>query len=134
MTGSDTYAFVYCVLGGGLDTGALVSCIARAGCDTYASVYCLPGGGLDTYAYDYCIDDFIYDFLLIPCETLFFRQTFEMTPPKERHLADREWVGGATPFLKTSHDVINVFYDIDVVVSCSDDFVYDFLKTDQSRM
>jgi hypothetical protein len=22
-----------------------------------------------------------------------------MTPPKERHLADREWAGGATPFL-----------------------------------
>jgi DMSO reductase anchor subunit len=38
-------------------------------------------------------------FLLIPCETLFFRQTFEMMPPKERHLADREWAGGATPFL-----------------------------------
>jgi len=38
-------------------------------------------------------------FLLIPCETSFFRQTFEMTPPKERHPADREWVGGAAPFL-----------------------------------
>ena len=25
-------------------------------------------------------------------------QAFEMTPPKERHQADREWVGGATPF------------------------------------
>ena len=26
-----------------------------------------------------------------------------MTPPKERHLADREWVGGATPlFEKTA--------------------------------
>jgi hypothetical protein len=38
--------------------------------------------------------------LLIPCETLFFRQTFEMTPTKERHLSDREWVGVADPFLK----------------------------------
>lgn len=37
--------------------------------------------------------------LLIPCETLFFRQTSEMKPPKERHPADREGVGGATPFL-----------------------------------
>jgi hypothetical protein len=27
------------------------------------------------------------------------KQTFEMKSPKERHLADREWVGGATPFL-----------------------------------
>jgi len=25
-------------------------------------------------------------------------QAFEMTPPKERHQADREWAGGATPF------------------------------------
>jgi ABC-2 type transport system permease protein len=25
-------------------------------------------------------------------------QAFEMTPPKERHQTDREWVGGATPF------------------------------------
>jgi ABC-2 type transport system permease protein len=25
-------------------------------------------------------------------------QAFEMTPPKELHQADREWVGGATPF------------------------------------
>jgi hypothetical protein len=29
-------------------------------------------------------------FSLIPFETLFFRQTSEMMPPKERHLADRE--------------------------------------------
>jgi hypothetical protein len=40
-------------------------------------------------------------FLLILSETLFFRQTFEMKPPKERHLADRELVGGANPFLIT---------------------------------
>jgi hypothetical protein len=25
------------------------------------------------------------------------KQAFEMTPPKERHQTDREWVGGATP-------------------------------------
>jgi hypothetical protein len=42
---------------------------------------------------------FLFDpFLLIPCETLFFLQTFKMKSPKERHQADREWVGGATPF------------------------------------
>ena len=28
------------------------------------------------------------------------KQAFEMTPPKERHQADPEWVGGATPFWK----------------------------------
>ena len=28
------------------------------------------------------------------------KQAFETTPPKERHLTDREWVGGATPLLK----------------------------------
>jgi hypothetical protein len=39
-------------------------------------------------------------FLLILCETLFFRQTFEMKPPKERHQTDREWVGGATPLFE----------------------------------
>jgi hypothetical protein len=38
-------------------------------------------------------------FLVILYETLFFLQTSEMTSPKKRHLADREWVGGATPFL-----------------------------------
>jgi len=26
------------------------------------------------------------------------KQAFEMTSQKERHQADREWVGGATPF------------------------------------
>jgi hypothetical protein len=30
-------------------------------------------------------------------------QASEMTPPKERHLADREWVGVADPFLKKYH-------------------------------
>jgi len=40
------------------------------------------------------------DFLLIPCETLFFRQTVEIKPPKERRLADREWGAGATRFFK----------------------------------
>ncbi len=34
----------------------------------------------------------------MPCETLFFQQIFEITYPKENHLADREWVEGATPF------------------------------------
>jgi hypothetical protein len=38
-------------------------------------------------------------FLLISCKSLQKKQAFEMTPPKERHQADREWVGGATPFL-----------------------------------
>jgi hypothetical protein len=28
------------------------------------------------------------------------KQDFEMTSSKERHQADREWGGGATPFLK----------------------------------
>jgi hypothetical protein len=28
------------------------------------------------------------------------KQAFEMMPPKERRQTDREWVGGATPFLK----------------------------------
>jgi hypothetical protein len=41
---------------------------------------------------------FIRDFLLKPGETLSFRQTFEMTPQKERHQADRESGGGATPY------------------------------------
>ena len=31
-------------------------------------------------------------------------------------------------FLKTGHDLIDAVYDIDVVVYCIDDFVYDFLK------
>jgi hypothetical protein len=28
------------------------------------------------------------------------KQVFEKTLPKERHQADREWVGGATPLQK----------------------------------
>jgi putative ABC transport system permease protein len=35
-------------------------------------------------------------FLLKLSETLFFRQTFEMMPSKERHQSDREWGAGAT--------------------------------------
>jgi hypothetical protein len=38
-------------------------------------------------------------FLLISCKSLQKKQAFEMTPPKERHQTDREWVGGATPFV-----------------------------------
>jgi hypothetical protein len=41
----------------------------------------------------------LFSFLLISCKSLQKKQAFEMTPPKERHQADREWVGGATPFL-----------------------------------
>ena len=37
------------------------------------------------------------------------KQTFEMKSPKERHLADREWVGGATPFLKKGSDTFKNF-------------------------
>ena len=32
-------------------------------------------------------------------------------------------------FLRTGHDVIDVVYDIDVLVYCIDDFIYHFLKT-----
>ena len=42
----------------------------------------------------------VNQFLLISCKGLHKKQAFEMRPPKERHQADREWVGGATPFLK----------------------------------
>jgi len=39
------------------------------------------------------------------------KQAFEMTPPKERHQADREWVGGATPlFEKTAPGPRKNFY------------------------
>jgi diaminopimelate epimerase len=41
-----------------------------------------------------------FPFLSVSCKSLQKRQAFEMTPPKERHQADREWVGGATPFLE----------------------------------
>ena len=37
-------------------------------------------------------------FLQISSKSMQKKQTFEMTPPKGRHQADREWVGGATPF------------------------------------
>jgi hypothetical protein len=37
------------------------------------------------------------------------KQAFEMTPPEERHQADREWVGGATPFLKKGSDTSKNF-------------------------
>ena len=39
-------------------------------------------------------------FLLISCKSMQEKQVFEMTPPKERHQADREWVGGATPLFE----------------------------------
>jgi hypothetical protein len=38
-------------------------------------------------------------FLLISCKSLQKKQAFEMTPPKERHQADREAAGVADPFL-----------------------------------
>jgi len=41
-----------------------------------------------------------FPFLSVPGKSLQKKQTFEMTPPKERHQADREWVGAATPFLE----------------------------------
>ena len=41
-----------------------------------------------------------FPFLSISCKSLQKKQAFEMTPLKERHQADREWVGGATPFLE----------------------------------
>jgi diaminopimelate epimerase len=41
-----------------------------------------------------------FPFLSVSCKSLQKKQAFEMTPPKERHQADREWVGGATPFLE----------------------------------
>ncbi len=41
-------------------------------------------------------------FLLISCISLQKRQTFETTPPKERHLTDREGGAGATRFLLIS--------------------------------
>jgi len=39
------------------------------------------------------------DFLLISCKSLQKKQAFEMTPPKEGHLSDREWGAGAARFL-----------------------------------
>ncbi len=41
-----------------------------------------------------------FPFLSVSCKSLQKKQAFEMTPPKERHQADREWVEGATPFLE----------------------------------
>jgi diaminopimelate epimerase len=38
-----------------------------------------------------------FPFLLTSGKSLKKNQSFEMTPLKERHQADREWVGGATP-------------------------------------
>jgi arylsulfatase A-like enzyme len=50
-----------------------------------------------------------YDsFLPISYKSLQKKQAFEMTPPKERHLADREWVGGATPLNKFSADLSGI--------------------------
>jgi diaminopimelate epimerase len=42
-----------------------------------------------------------FPFLSISRKSLHTKQAFEMTPPKERHQSDREWVGGATPFEMT---------------------------------
>jgi hypothetical protein len=39
--------------------------------------------------------------LLISCKSLQKKQAFEMTSPRERHLADREWAGVADPFEMT---------------------------------
>jgi hypothetical protein len=43
-------------------------------------------------------------FLLISCKSMQEKQAFEMTPPKELHQADREWVGGATPLFEKEAD------------------------------
>jgi ABC-type multidrug transport system permease subunit len=36
------------------------------------------------------------------------KQAFEMTPPKERHQTDREWVGGATPLFEKKSEFKNI--------------------------
>jgi len=41
------------------------------------------------------------ELIFLSCKSLQEKQALEMTPSRERHLADREWVGVADPFEMT---------------------------------